>query len=104
MTAPAELAVIAVNGRLQRYCIAALPASNGRATSQNGSYRFVSQHHRIHGMDISDGTLGEIVQVRSANADRFHGDLNLARPGIGQRFLTDLKSSRTYQLRDGHTL
>ena len=38
----------------------------------------MAEHHGIKTAGVADAAFGKVVQIGSANADRFYGNLNLA--------------------------
>src|SRR5258707_10902063 len=82
MAGHAKLAVIAVDGGLQNRTIARGPARHSGTSPYYNSGRLMSQNHRIEAGCIADSTFGEVMQIGSADADCFDGDLNLARARV----------------------
>src|ERR1035441_8036859 len=78
--AQTELAVIAIEGRLERPTVARGESGDTGACLHDPSCRLVTKHHRVDIWRAADRSLGVGMQIRPADAHRLDADL----PPIGR--------------------
>ena len=88
MSGPAELAMIAVDRRLQHGTVTFGPTRHTTAGAQYFARWLMSEDNRQLWLERAEASVLEVVQVRSTNAYGTYTNLNFTRTGVGMLLAT----------------